>query len=125
MLGIVEGVAMQDCKDHDILTATTTVGSLDDARRLAREIVDRQLAACVQLEPIALSVYRWEGRLFEEPEVRLTMKTAPGKLEALRSFVHESHPYDLPQFTVARHEASEAYARWVRAEVGVERDGAR
>lgn len=107
---------MQDCKDHDIVTVTTTVGSMDDARRLARELVQRRLAACVQLEPIALSVYRWEGQVCEEPEVRLAIKTSPATIEALQSFVHESHPYDLPQFVVARHEASEAYARWVRDE---------
>jgi periplasmic divalent cation tolerance protein len=109
---------MQDCKDHDILTATTTVGSLDDARRLARQLVERRLAACVQLDVIALSVYRWEGQLCEEPEVRLTIKTSPAVLDALESFVRESHPYDLPQFVVSRQQASEGYARWVRTETG-------
>jgi len=114
--GIVEGHAMQDCKDHDILTITTTVGSMDVARRLAHELIQRHLAACVQLDAIALSIYRWEGRVFEEPEVRLTIKTSPAMLEALESFLREGHPYDLPQFVVARNQASESYALWVRAE---------
>ena len=106
---------MQDCKDSDILVVTTTVASLDDAKRLARELVERRLAACVQLEPIAASFYRWEGKLCEEPEVRLSIKTVPGLRTALESAFAELHPYDLPQFIALTHQASAAYAGWVRA----------
>lgn len=108
---------MQDCTDRDILTVTTTVGSLDDARRLAREIVERRLAACVQLDPIAASVYRWEGRLCEDPEVRLSIKTLASQRDALEALFAESHPYELPQFLCEKHEGSQAYAAWVKAEV--------
>lgn len=109
---------MQECKDRDILTVTTTVGSMDDATRLAREIVQRRLAACVQVEPIAASVYRWEGRLCEEPEVRLSIKTLPRLRDTLQACLEELHPYELPQFLAVTQQASGAYAAWVRAEVG-------
>ena len=108
---------MQDCKEHDIVTLTTTVGSLADAEALARAIVEARLGACVQLESIALSVYRWEGKACAEPEVRLTVKTVAGKLEQLESLFEEKHPYDLPQFTAWPVQASPAYADWVRSEV--------
>jgi periplasmic divalent cation tolerance protein len=108
---------MQDCTDRDIVTVTTTVGSLEDAKRLAREIVDRRLAACVQLDPIAASVYRWQGQLCEEPEVRLSIKTVAGRRAALQAYFAEVHPYELPQFLCESHEASEQYATWVRDEV--------
>jgi periplasmic divalent cation tolerance protein len=96
-----------------ILAVTTTVASMDDARRLARAIVEKGLAACVQLDPVAASFYRWEGKLCDEPEVRLTIKTAERSLEGLWLFLQEEHPYDLPQFTVAPMRASPAYADWV------------
>jgi periplasmic divalent cation tolerance protein len=108
---------MPDPDDNDILTVTTTVGSLEQARHLAREIVERRLAACVQLEPIAASLYRWEGRLCEEPEVRLSIKTLPRLRDALAACLHELHPYDLPQFLALRQQASAPYAAWVRTEV--------
>jgi len=109
---------MQDCTDRDIVTVTTTVGSLDDARRLAREIVERHLAACVQLDAVAASVYRWDGRLCEDPEVRLSIKTLAGRRAALQAYFAEAHPYELPQFICERQESSEQYAAWIEAEVG-------
>jgi periplasmic divalent cation tolerance protein len=108
---------MQDCNDHDILTVTTTVGSMDDAKRLAGELVQRRLAACVQLDPIAASFYRWDGRLCEDPEVRLSIKTLPRLREAVAACLAELHPYDLPQFLAVTQQASAGYAHWVGAEV--------
>lgn len=108
---------MSHCNGVDILTVTTTVGSLDDARRLGRALVEGQLAACVQLEPIAASIYRWEGKLCEEPEVRLTIKTSPAGAEALQAFFAAHHPYVVPQFVSMACGASEAYGQWVVAEV--------
>lgn len=109
---------MPDCKEVDILTVTTTVGSLDDARRLARGLVEARLAACVQLDAIAASVYRWDSRVCEDAETRLTLKTVPARLEALQAFFAEHHPYDVPQFVALPCGASAAYGDWVRAEVG-------
>ena len=117
MGGIVEGPAMQDRKDTEILTVTTTVASMADAQELARALVERRIAACVQLEPIAASFYRWEGKLCEEPEVRLTIKTALQMRAALEAAFDELHPYDVPQFVAAAQAASDAYGDWVRSEV--------
>ena len=108
---------MQDCKEHDIWTLTTTVGSLAEAEALARSIVEARLAACVQLEPLALSVYRWDGKTCAEPEVRLTVKTTAGRLDDLRALFAARHPYQSPQFTAWATQASPAYADWVRSEV--------
>lgn len=108
---------MEDCKEPDILTVTTTVGSRADAERLARGLVERRLAACVQLDEAVTSVYRWQGRLCADPEVRLVIKTLPECEGALQAFLRGHHPYELPQFAAARMRASEAYAAWVRSEV--------
>jgi periplasmic divalent cation tolerance protein len=96
-----------------VVAITTTVGSMEDANRLAKLIVDRTLAACVQLDSIAASIYRWEGKVCAEPEVRLTIKTVTPQVEHLRRFFEEEHPYELPQFVVSRVEVSREYGLWV------------
>ena len=108
---------MEDCKEPDILIVTTTVGSRADAERLARAILERRLAACVQVEEGLLSLYRWEGRLCEDAEVRLTIKTLPGLQDALLALFKEQHPYELPQFVSWHAHASAAYRDWARSEV--------
>lgn len=111
---------MEDCKDFDILAVTTTVASPADAHALARAILERRLAACVQVEEGLTSFYRWEGRQCEDAEVRLTLKTLPECEGALQALFRERHPYELPQFLAATLRASETYAAWVRSEVAPE-----
>ena len=108
---------MEDCKERDILAATTTVATRADAEKLARALMERRLAACVQVEEGLTSFYRWEGRTCEDPELRLTIKTLPSCASALQAFFAEAHPYELPQFLVTRMQASPAYYDWVRSEV--------
>ena len=108
---------MPDCSEVDILVVTTTVGSMDDAKRLARQVVEARLAACVQLDAIAASFYRWEAKLCEDAEVRLTIKTLAAQADALGAFFAEHHPYDVPQFVAVPCRASRAYADWVKSEV--------
>ncbi len=107
---------MQDSSEAEILSVTTTVGSLTEGQALAREIIAQRLAACVQLESGLMSFYRWEGRQHEEPEVRLVIKTQPCCEGALQEFFARRHPYDLPQFLAVPMRASQAYATWVRSE---------
>jgi periplasmic divalent cation tolerance protein len=110
---------MQDCKDLDILAVTTTVASLADAQRLGRALLERRLAACVQVEEGLTSFYRWQGKDCEEPEARLTIKTLPECEQALQALFREQHPYEVPQFLAVAMRASEAYHAWVRAEVSL------
>lgn len=112
---------MQDCKELDILTVTTTLGSLDAAKALAGEILRQRLAACVQLEQGLTSLYHWKGELCEEAEVRLVIKSLPGCEAALQELFAKHHPYEVPQFLVATLRASQGYADWARAETRVPR----
>lgn len=110
---------MEDRQHRDILAITTTVGTQADAERLARAILDRRLAACVQVEAGLTSFYRWAGRACEDAEVRLTVKTLPECEGALQALFEEVHPYELPQFLAVRMRASEAYEAWARGEVAL------
>ncbi len=114
---------MEDCKQSDILAVTTTVASAAEAQALARAILERRLAACVQVEEGLTSFYRWEGKECAEPEVRLTIKTLPACEGALQALFAEKHPYEVPQFLAFPMRASAAYGKWVREEVRVPSGG--
>jgi periplasmic divalent cation tolerance protein len=108
---------MLDCNEPEILSVTTTVGSPGDARRLALQILGQRLAACVQIDQDVTSLYHWQGRLCDEPEVRLTIKTLPAQADALQQLFAEHHPYEVPQFLAAKLAASSGYVQWVRGEL--------
>ncbi len=103
--------------DLEVLTVTTTVATTEAAEALARRILDARLAACVQMDPAVTSLFRWEGAVCHEPEVRLVIKTLPACETALQALFAEHHPYELPQFVAVPGRASAAYAQWVRGEV--------
>jgi periplasmic divalent cation tolerance protein len=113
---------MGNSQGRDILSITTTVGSRADAQALARGILQRRLAACVQLEEGLTSFYRWQGKECEDAEVRLTIKTVPGCEAALLALFRELHPYEVPQFLGVTHQASEAYYEWARGEIAPPED---
>lgn len=112
-----------DPQEHGILVVTTTVGSEADATALARAMVEQRLAACVQIDRDVTSLYRWKGDLCEDREARLVIKTTPAREAALRAFLAEHHPYELPQFVAMTAAASAEYARWVRDEVSASANG--
>jgi periplasmic divalent cation tolerance protein len=94
----------------------TTLGANHDAAAVARTLVDERLAACVAVVPGLRSVYRWEGRVTEDAEQQLVIKTTRARLTALEQRLGELHPYDVPEFVVLEGEASAAYGAWVAAE---------
>lgn len=102
----------------EILSLTTTVASKEDAERLARALLDRRLAACVQIDGGVQSHYRWKGEACADAEVRLTIKSLPARLTAIQAFMAEQHPYEVPQLLWQVMDASPAYAEWVRQEIG-------
>ena len=110
---------MEDPKDSQILSITTTVATLEDAHKLGRAIMERRLAACVQIEQGLTSLYRWQGRECQDPEVRLTIKTLPACAAGLQALFGEQHPYELPQFLAVAMQASPGYVDWARGEVSV------
>jgi len=93
-----------------------TAPDLKTARRLARGIVEGDLAACANLVPRLESHYRWKGRLEKAAEVLLIIKTTRQRLPALERYVLEHHPYETPEFLVLRpSHGSAAYLKWIDA----------
>ena len=94
--------------------ALTTVGKGDDARRIADELIERRLAACVNIIDSILSIYRWEGRRTEDSEQLLIIKTVEERVDALRNHLMTIHPYQVPEFMVLRiDQIAPAYAKWL------------
>jgi periplasmic divalent cation tolerance protein len=81
----------------DYLSVTTSVDSREAAERIARELVERRLAACVQLDGPFESIYRWKGAVEEAREWRCTIKTRADRYDALEAALRALHPYETPE----------------------------
>jgi periplasmic divalent cation tolerance protein len=92
-----------------------TCATLEEARKIARGVVEKRLAACVNIVTHAVeSFYRWEGKLENSSEYLLIMKTSEGRLAELQKEVMELHSYDTPEFVVLPIVAgSEEYLGWL------------
>lgn len=89
------------------------VGSL-----LAKTLIDRELAACVQVLPGMQSVYRWKGSVCVDEEALLIIKSASHLLNEVKQCVEENHPYEVPEFVaLSPSEVSEKYSAWLFANV--------
>lgn len=82
---------------------------------MAVALVESGLAACCNLIPGVRSIYRWEGRVCDEPEWLLAVKTLRERLEALEAKVREVHSYDMPEIIATPIVAGSApYLDWLR-----------
>ena len=79
------------------IVVLSTVERAEDAERIARELVGRGLAACVNVVPGLVSIYRWKGELERAEERLLLIKTRAERFEALREALVALHPYDVPE----------------------------
>jgi periplasmic divalent cation tolerance protein len=96
----------------------STAGSPEEAARIARELVERRVAAYVSRLPGLISVYRWQGAVEEAGEVLLLIKTSEERLPALEAALRELHSYQVPEFLVLPVEAgSVAYLEWLFSSV--------
>jgi periplasmic divalent cation tolerance protein len=99
----------------------STVESPAEARKLASALVEKRLAACVQVVGPISSTFRWEGRVQEAEEHLLLCKVAGERLEAAISLIEELHGYDVPEvlaFEVTK--GSRSYLEWVATEAAGE-----
>lgn len=106
-------------ENAEICIALTTAGSADEAQRLARMLVERRLAACVNILPGVRSVYRWKGKVEDVEEAMLVIKTSRAQANALQAALNEAHSYDLPEFLLLPVSGGgAAYLAWLRDGLG-------
>lgn len=91
-----------------------TAGSEPEAAALARALVDRHHAACVNVVPKVRSIYRWEGQVHDETEYLLVIKTRCQRFEEVRATIRELHSYEQPEIVMLEIADGDAgYLRWI------------
>jgi len=87
------------------------------AEAIARDLVDKRLAACGNVTPPVSSVYRWKGKVVRESEVLLLVKTRTSLVSACTKAIRAKHPYELPEIVAVPIVGGlPAYLRWVASE---------
>lgn len=92
----------------------STAASADEARKIARELVERRLAACVNIIPQIESIYRWQDKVESAQEWLLLIKTNGEQFPAVRDAICELHSYDVPECIALNIEdGSPEYLQWL------------
>lgn len=101
---------------NDAMIVLVTASDADEARRIGRELLERRLAACVNILPIG-SMYWWEGVIEEASEALMIIKTRAARMEALIDAVRRAHSYDTPEIIgLPAAAGSPEYLQWIADE---------
>jgi len=99
---------------QDLMVIVTSVGTEEQALDIAHALVRNRQAACVNLVPDVHSIYRWKGRVCDDGEFLLLIKTRASEFEAVRQTIQKINTYELPEVLAYRvDEASPGFAAWI------------
>jgi periplasmic divalent cation tolerance protein len=99
----------------DVVISYTTINTDKDARKLAAQLVEEKLAACVNILPKIRSIYEWDGEIHDEHEFMLIIKSPREKLDLVKGFVEKRHSYEVPEFiSVDVIDGLPDYLQWVK-----------
>jgi periplasmic divalent cation tolerance protein len=104
----------------DATVVLTTVATDDEAVKLVRTLLDRRLIACGTLLPGARSLYRWQGKVADEKETVILLKTRSARVDALQEAFKELHPYKVPELLVLSVDTGLGkYIDWINEETSL------
>ncbi len=99
----------------DTLLMISTTGSEKEARKIARSLVEERLAACANVIPGVRSFFYWEGRLCQEKEALILVKTVNNKARKIMDKIKKIHGYEVPEIIFFRVDMGEKnYLKWVK-----------
>jgi periplasmic divalent cation tolerance protein len=102
----------------DKIIVLTTCESSQDAQTIAETLVEKRLAACVNILPGLKSVYRWQGKVENATELLLLIKTRRGLFEQLSAELARIHPYEVPEvIALPLIDGAPAYLGWLEKEL--------
>jgi periplasmic divalent cation tolerance protein len=102
----------------DKIVVLCTCSSNDEARLIARALIEKRLAACVNLLPPAISIYHWKGAVEEGEETLMIVKSARPLFEKLRAEIARLHSYEVPEIVALPIvDGSEPYLEWMDREL--------
>src|SRR5512136_1375090 len=100
----------------DDLIIMTTTDSFELAQKIASALVEANEAACVNIIPGIRSIYRWQGKVCNEGEYLLLIKSSEGKFEAINARIHALHTYEVPEVIAVPLAAGDSrYLEWLRS----------
>jgi periplasmic divalent cation tolerance protein len=99
---------------QEYLVILNTCPDKESATKVANSLIERQLAACVNILPGLTSVYPWKGQIETGEEVLLIIKSTRSAYEAVETAIRETHPYELPEVVAVPIVAGlQAYLSWI------------
>jgi periplasmic divalent cation tolerance protein len=99
--------------ENQLIVVLCTVPDEATAERLAKGLIEKRLAACVNAIPGVRSFYRWQGKLEADPEIQLVIKTRQGRFDELATWIKANHPYDVPEIVaIPAQRVSDEYLAW-------------
>jgi periplasmic divalent cation tolerance protein len=106
--------------DSTLSVVLVTCPAGNEAGSLATELINRRVCACVNIIPGIRSIFRWEGKVSDEKEDLMIIKTASSRVEELKRAILELHSYITPEFVVfTADSAAEGYLGWVMRETSI------
>jgi periplasmic divalent cation tolerance protein len=103
----------------DKIVVLSTCESQEQAERIARHLIEKRLAACVNILPRLRSIYRWRDKIEDSEEFLLLIKSRRDLFEALRTELASMHSYEVPEaIALPVVDGSEEYLAWLDREVG-------
>jgi periplasmic divalent cation tolerance protein len=99
---------------NDLMVVVTSVGTEEQALDVAHALVRARRAACVNIIPNVHSIYRWKGRVCDDGEMLLLIKTRSSNFESVRETIHRVNTYELPEVLGYRVDwASPGFTQWI------------
>jgi periplasmic divalent cation tolerance protein len=112
-----DGQTGEEGHDNAAMLVYTTFPSPEDARRIGRVLVESRLAACVNIFPQMTSLYVWEGKLHEDGESAMIIKTTRGRSAEVLEEIKRLHPYSIPaRLALPVAGGGEDFLRWIAAQ---------
>ena len=99
--------------------AYITINSLENAEKIAEKIIQKKLAACVNIIPKITSVYEWKGKIQKDKEVVMIAKTTKKQFESLQKEILALHPYEVPAIlNISITGGHQPYLNWLTTQCG-------
>lgn len=102
----------------DKIVVLSTCGTAEEAERIARQLIEKRLAACVNVVAGARSIYRWRGKIEDAPETVMIIKSRRDLFDPLRAELEKLHSYEVPEVVALPIvEGSHGYLSWLEREL--------
>jgi|SRR4026208_135280 periplasmic divalent cation tolerance protein len=100
----------------DFVIILSTAGTLEEAEKIAQELVQKRMVACVNIVPAIRSVYRWKEEIQKDNEVLMVMKTARDQFEIVEKTIRSLHSYEVPEvISFPLENGSKGYLQWLES----------